>query len=93
MTRYINLRGESDASATCSLSVRFYCSQYFITARVFQAAHDHLNFWHTVFHKINSINYIFKLSTGFLKKNLLVHKFVIIHYVLVSIRLDLRIKL
>jgi len=32
-----------------------------------------------------------KLNTGFLRKNLLGHKFVIIHYVLVSIRLDLRI--
>jgi len=92
MTRHINLRGESDATVTYSLSVRFHCSQYFITARVFQAAHDHLNFWYAVFHKINSINYSFKLSTGFLRNNLLVHKFVISHHVLVSIRLDLRIK-
>jgi hypothetical protein len=92
MIRHINLRGESDASATYSLLVRFYCSQYYITAGVFQAIHDHLNFWYAVFHKINSINYSFKLSAGFLRKNLLVHKFVIIHYILVSIRLDLRIK-
>ena len=92
MIRHINLRGESDASATYSLSLTFYCSKYFILARVFQAAHDHLNFWYAVFHKINSINYSFKLRTGFLRKNLMVHKFVIIHYVLVSIRLDLRIK-